>query len=125
MERHRLLLNAYLHVHPELLDTTFAALLHIPRLIDFNNKAAFFQHRLRLRQALRPHPHVKLNVHRQSVFVDSFWQIIQKGGEEMQGELSVKFVGEEGVDAGGLTREWYQVRIFIDVSSPGMFFRRL
>lgn len=27
----------------------------------------------------------------------------------MQGKLHVVFHGEEGVDAGGVTREWYQV----------------
>ena len=28
----------------------------------------------------------------------------------MQGKLTVAFHGEEGIDAGGVTREWYQVR---------------
>lgn len=28
----------------------------------------------------------------------------------MQGKLQVAFHGEEGIDAGGVTREWYQVR---------------
>ena len=28
---------------------------------------------------------------------------------EMQGKLTVAFHGEEGIDAGGVTREWYQV----------------
>lgn len=26
----------------------------------------------------------------------------------MRGKLTVHFQGEEGIDAGGLTREWYQ-----------------
>ena len=32
--------------------------------------------------------------------------------EEMKWKLSVQFQGEEGIDAGGVTREWYQVRLF-------------
>ena len=28
----------------------------------------------------------------------------------MQGKLTVQFHGEEGIDAGGVTREWYMVR---------------
>ena len=28
----------------------------------------------------------------------------------MRGKLSVQFHSEEGIDAGGVTREWYQVR---------------
>ena len=27
----------------------------------------------------------------------------------MQGKLTVQFHGEEGIDAGGVTREWYMV----------------
>ena len=29
--------------------------------------------------------------------------------DEMRGKLSVQFHSEEGIDAGGVTREWYQV----------------
>ena len=29
--------------------------------------------------------------------------------EELKGRLSVNFVGEEGIDAGGVSREWYSV----------------
>ena len=32
--------------------------------------------------------------------------------EEMRAKLSVHFSGEEGIDAGGVSREWYQVCIF-------------
>ena len=32
---------------------------------------------------------------------------------------SVVFTGEEGVDAGGVTREWYQARCSRSVCSPG------
>jgi hypothetical protein len=30
--------------------------------------------------------------------------------EEMRCKLNVQFQGEEGIDAGGVSREWYQVR---------------
>ncbi len=35
---------------------------------------------------------------------------ICRSSEEMRGKLSVVFHGEEGIDAGGVSREWYQVR---------------
>lgn len=36
--------------------------------------------------------------------------------EELRGRLVVHFQGEEGIDAGGLTREWYQLlsRVIFD-----------
>lgn len=36
-------------------------------------------------------------------------QLRLRNPEEMRGRLNVHFVGEEGIDAGGLTREWYQL----------------
>ncbi len=37
-EKHRLLLNAYLRRTPNLLETSLAPLLHVPKLIEFDNK---------------------------------------------------------------------------------------
>lgn len=34
---------------------------------------------------------------------------VRRTPEEMKWKLSVQFQGEEGIDAGGVTREWYQV----------------
>ena len=41
--------------------------------------------------------------------VSSHRQVCCRSPEEMRGKLTVHFQGEEGIDAGGLTREWYQV----------------
>jgi hypothetical protein len=53
---------------------------------------------------------LRLNVKRTSVFEDSFNKLRSKSPAEMRAKLSVAFVGEEGIDAGGVSREWYQVR---------------
>lgn len=53
-----------------------------------------------------------MNVKRQSVFEDSFNKLRSKTPAEMRAKLSVAFVGEEGIDAGGVSREWYQVRLY-------------
>ena len=36
----------------------------------------------------------------------------------MQGKLTVAFHGEEGIDAGGVSREWYQVRVPLSTFLP-------
>ena len=42
--------------------------------------------------------------------MDSFKFLYFKSGDEIKyGKLSIRFHGEEGVDAGGVTREWFQV----------------
>jgi E3 ubiquitin-protein ligase HUWE1 len=53
---------------------------------------------------------LQLNVRRQYVFEDSYHQLQGRTGEEIKnGKLSVRFYDEEGVDAGGVTREWFSV----------------
>ena len=43
------------------------------------------------------------------MFEDSFHQLRSRTPEEMRHKLSVQFQGEEGIDAGGVSREWYQI----------------
>ena len=50
-----------------------------------------------------------LQLRRGQVFEDSFHQLRMRTAEELRGRLQVNFQGEEGIDAGGLTREWYLV----------------
>lgn len=40
------------------------------------------------------------------VFEYSFHQLRVRNAEEMRGRLHITFQNEEGIDAGGLTREW-------------------
>ena len=73
---------------------------------------AFFKMKLkRMRQnSLRSmHGSLRISVRRQNVFDDSFQSFRYKTADEMRRRLSVTFHGEEGMDAGGLTREWYSV----------------
>ena len=55
------------------------------------------------------HGSLRISVRRQNVFDDSFQSFRYKSADEMRRRLSVTFHGEEGMDAGGLTREWYSV----------------
>ena len=48
-----------------------------------------------------------MNVSRENVFVDSFRQLQFKDTQELRRKLVVSFSGEEGLDAGGVTREWF------------------
>ena len=53
---------------------------------------------------------IQLNVRRAHVFEDSYQYLHRKTGEQIKyGKLSIRFYEEEGVDAGGVTREWFQI----------------
>lgn len=40
------------------------------------------------------------------VFETSFHQLQLRNAEEVRGRLHITFQNEDGIDAGGLTREW-------------------
>jgi E3 ubiquitin-protein ligase HUWE1 len=83
------------------------------KVLEFDNKRNYFNRKLHSRANERerhPHPPLQLAVRRDQVFLDSFKSLYFKTADEMKyGKLSIRFHGEEGVDAGGVTREWFQV----------------
>lgn len=51
--------------------------------------------------------HVKITVSRTSVFEDSFQQIMRIPPHDLRRRLFINFKGEEGLDYGGVAREWF------------------
>ena len=132
-DRHRRILNELVRNNPKLMSGTFALLVKNPKVLEFDNKRNYFNRSVHSRTG-QPHhgrpnfPTMHLSVRREQVFHDSFRSLYFKNGDEMKyGKINVKFHGEEGVDAGGVTREWFQVltrqmfdpnyALFIPVSS--------
>ncbi|KAM0754299.1 HECT-domain-containing protein [Meredithblackwellia eburnea MCA 4105] len=110
--KHKKILNTMVRNNPSLLSGSFSVLVHNPNMLEFDNKRSYFFSRLHDRsQRQRAHyGTLQINVRRQYVFEDSFNILERKSGDEIKhGKLSVKFYDEEGVDAGGVTREWYSV----------------
>lgn len=68
-----------------------------------------FKIRNKIRSEDRHYGTLRINVRREQVFEDSFHQLRYRSPEELRCKLSVQFTGEEGIDAGGVSREWYQV----------------
>ncbi|KAK4176374.1 putative E3 ubiquitin-protein ligase TOM1-like protein [Triangularia setosa] len=131
-EEHRRILNELVRHNPKLMSGTFSLLVKNPKVLEFDNKRNYFNRSVHSKtgtQQTRPQYNpLQLSVRREHVFHDSFKSLYFKTGEEMKfGKLNIRFHGEEGVDAGGVTREWFQVlarqmfdpnyALFIPVSS--------
>ncbi|WJX34965.1 HECT-type E3 ubiquitin transferase [Trifolium repens] len=114
-EKHRKLLNAFIRQNPGLLEKSFALMLKIPRLIDFDNKRSHFRSKIK-HQHDHHHSPLRISVRRAYVLEDSYNQLRMRSTQDLKGRLTVHFQGEEGIDAGGLTREWYQLlsRVIFD-----------
>ncbi|KAL7424430.1 E3 ubiquitin-protein ligase tom1 [Cryptotrichosporon argae] len=107
---HRKVLNAIVRNNPSLMSGSFSLLVTNPRVLDFDNKRNWFFQKLKRKRDQVPAGPLHLNIRRQYVFEDSFHALRRRSGDEIKyGKINVKFINEDGVDAGGVTREWYSV----------------
>ncbi|XP_052266366.1 E3 ubiquitin-protein ligase SMURF2-like isoform X1 [Dreissena polymorpha] len=51
--------------------------------------------------------HCRLEVSREEIFEDSYRQVMKMRAKDLRKRLMVKFKGEEGLDYGGVAREWF------------------
>lgn len=114
-EKHRKLLNAFIRQNPGLLEKSFSIMLKVPRFVDFDNKRSHFRSKIK-HQHDHHHSPLRISVRRAYILEDSYNQLRMRSTQELKGRLTVHFQGEEGIDAGGLTREWYQLlsRVIFD-----------
>ncbi|PON94002.1 Coatomer beta subunit [Trema orientale] len=115
-EKHRRLLNAFIRQNPSLVEKSLSMMLKAPRLIDFDNKRAYFRSSIRHQHEAHLSGPLRISVRRAYVLEDSYNQLRMRPNQDLKGRLNVQFQGEEGIDAGGLTREWYQLlsRVIFD-----------
>ncbi|KAL3617821.1 hypothetical protein CASFOL_038142 [Castilleja foliolosa] len=114
-EKHRKLLNAFVRQNPGLLEKSFSLMLKVPRFIDFDNKRSHFRSKIKHQHDHHRNP-LRISVRRAYILEDSYNQLRMRSAQDLKGRLTVHFQGEEGIDAGGLTREWYQLlsRVIFD-----------
>jgi E3 ubiquitin-protein ligase HUWE1 len=115
-DKHRRLLNAFIRQNPGLVEKSLSMMLSAPRLIDFDNKRAYFRSRIRQQHEQHLSGPLRVSVRRAYVLEDSYNQLRMRPSQDLKSRLNVQFQGEEGIDAGGLTREWYQLlsRVIFD-----------
>lgn len=78
---------------------------------ESNNRKELFDKISILRQELLKqqdltHP-CKISINRKRIFEDSFRAVIQLSPRDLKKRLLIKFRGEEGLDYGGVAREWF------------------
>lgn len=75
--------------------------------LPFRAKQMWFLDKLSSIQVSWNEGHIRLEVNRTNLLEDSFTQMMSFHASEMRQWMRVQFVGEPGVDAGGLEREWF------------------
>uniref|UniRef100_A0A8C2L4Z9 E3 ubiquitin-protein ligase n=1 Tax=Cyprinus carpio TaxID=7962 RepID=A0A8C2L4Z9_CYPCA len=84
---------------PYFVDHTRRTTTYIDPRINFQNGCCNF---------FRSMPqHIKITVTRKTLFEDSFQQIMSFSAQDLRRRLWIIFPGEEGLDYGGVAREWF------------------
>lgn len=76
LERHRRLLNAFVRVDPQLLESTMSGLRRTPWVLDLDNKRNYFRAQIRQRHESQAHyGSIRISVRRAYVLEDSYNQV--------------------------------------------------
>ena len=107
-DEHKKILNQMVRSNPNLMSGPFGMLVRNPRVLEFDNKKNYFDRKLH--QDKKENRKMLVSVRRDQVFLDSYRSLFFKPKDEFRNsKLEINFKGEQGIDAGGVTREWYQV----------------
>lgn len=107
-DEHKKILNQMVRSNPNLMSGPFSMLVRNPKVLEFDNKRNYFDRQLHENNT--NNNKLTINVRRDQVFLDSYRSLFFKSVDEFRNSrLEVNFKGEAGIDAGGVTREWYQV----------------
>jgi hypothetical protein len=89
----------------------FSSCVRHAHAINFDNKKAFFRGVIRKWSSDAHAGSIRITVRRDRVFDDSYQQLRALSAHQVKERMHVQFSGEEGVDAGGVTREWYVILV--------------
>lgn len=111
LERHKEVINEAIRRTPNSLRSgAFAILVNHPSILDFRVKEKHFRELLQKKvQVNREHHHHRLHlrIRRDQIFEDSYSGLHAQPAARLLQRVDINFVGEEGADAGGVSRDWY------------------
>lgn len=79
----------------------------MPNVLNFKRKQGYFRKEVNKTADSRNAPSLQLIINRKQIFIDAYAQLGHKSVRELKGALRVDYTGERGIDAGGLTRDFY------------------
>lgn len=82
---------------------------HMHRQEDFHMKYAWFLAQMTDLMSSLDEGRLRLRIHRHNLVMDSIEQLVGISQEHLHLQMRIEFMGESGVDAGGLEREWVAV----------------
>jgi hypothetical protein len=104
-DKNKKVINLILRRYPKMFPNEI--LIKISNFLDLENKKKYFKFEIKklgLEKSVHP---ITLSIRRNYIFEDSYHQIKDRKTDEMRGKFTIKIVGEEAIDVGGVKREWF------------------
>lgn len=83
----------------------FKFLIDYFELVVFRLRSSYFYEKIKNR--VNQNITTSIRVSRSNILVDSYEQLHKLSPDQLLHKYSVCFIGENGIDAGGLTKEWF------------------
>ncbi|EKE41370.1 ubiquitin ligase, putative [Entamoeba nuttalli P19] len=109
LDKYKEMVEKIIRIEPQLLKTSFNLLSRYPKYLTFEAKAQIFRKQIKKEQKRHSRRGFYISVHRNNIFQESYSQLMFATNDDLKGRLKVKFVGEQGIDMGGLRKEWLRV----------------
>jgi len=104
-EKNKKVINSMIKQDLTLLNDSMSMITKkVPKILDFEIRRAYFEKEL---SSMRRPGSIRLRIKRDRLMENSFNQLYSRNADELRRKLHIEFVGEEGMDAGGVAREWF------------------
>ena len=104
-DKNKKVINLILRRYPKMFPNEI--LIKISNFLDLENKKKYFRFEVKKLGMEKPAHPITVNIRRNYIFEDSYHQMKDRKADEMRGKITVKIVGEEAIDVGGVKREWF------------------
>lgn len=105
---HKKVINSFIRANQQVLnDSLRNVIMKVPMILDFDNKRLLFRSIIKKMQKKYRLKYFDVGVSRSHVFDESYDQMKGLSAERWKGEMAVEFADEQGIDEGGLTKEWF------------------
>ena len=103
-EKYRKLIMQIIQNNILRLSTTFKFLLDYPEITGFQIRSSYFYSQMKKKIK---NGTLEFKVRRGNIFADSYSRLRNSKTDELLKRFRVSFIGEPGVDLGGVTRDWF------------------
>ena len=84
-------------------------LREFPEVMNFKTRSLYFKEKMK--KKINEEKNLHINIKRSKILSSSFKQLQKISPDQWMNKIVIEFIGEEGIDAGGLTTEWFTLII--------------